>query len=236
MSHVGNSFKQKELSIITNGQSYHYFLESLKQLSPKTRVYGALTSELAGGVPDGCYFDENTPWYPRSPYAIGKALGGHWIKFYRDSIDCNLFACIGILFNHSNTYRTPDFAIRKITSGAAQIANGLKSELVLGHLEWARDEHWSDFGCEMMWKMLQLDTPQDFVVGNGETHFAEEYLKLAFDYFNLDWKKYVKLDKEFQRPNEVHRLISNSSKAQKLLGWKPNRMPFEESYRIIMQN
>ena len=111
MSHVGNAFKQKELCINVNGQSYYYFLEALSNLSPKTKVYGALTSELAGNVPDGFYFNENTVWNPKSPYSIGKMLGGQWIKFYRESLDKKLFACFDIAFasDEINTSSAPSF-------------------------------------------------------------------------------------------------------------------------------
>lgn len=233
MSHVGNSFKQKDLCINVNGQSYYYFLDCLKNLSPNTRVYGAMTSELAGSVPDGSLFNEETPWNPKSPYAYGKMLGAHWIKHYRESTDSKMFTCFGILFNHSNQYRSLDFACRKITNTAAKIALGKTNELRLGHLNWARDEHWSDWGCEAMWKMLQLSSPTDFVIGTGETHWCEEYLDLAFQYFNLDWKKYVKLDQSLLRPNEVHRLIADSSKAQKILNWNPKKMTFKNHIELL---
>lgn len=232
MSHVGNSFKQKELSIIVNGQSHYYFLEALKNYSSHTKYYGAMTSELVGGKLIGA-FSEDDRWSPKSPYAIGKALGARWIDFYRESEDSNLFSCYGILFNHSNTYRTIDFAVRKITNTAAKIALGKESELKLAHLNWARDEHWSDFGCEMMWKILQLGHPNNFVIGNGEEHWGEEYVTIAFNYFNLEWKKYVKFDKDLSRPNEVIRLQSNSSKAQKLLGWRPNRISFKNHIELL---
>lgn len=225
-SHVGESFKNKELSILTNGQSVYFFLECLKNYSPKTRTYFAATSELVGGIDQGT-FNENCLWNPRSPYSIGKELGARWINFYKDSLDTGMFCCYGILFNHSNTYRSKDFVIRKITNTAAKIAIGKESELKLGHLDWARDEHYSDFGCEMMFMILQKDTPQNYVIGTGETHWGEEYVKLAFDYFNLDWKKYVKFDKSLLRPNEVVRLIADSTKAQKELDWRPNRMKFK---------
>jgi GDPmannose 4,6-dehydratase len=231
-SHVGESFKNKELSIQTNGQSVYYFLESLKQLSPKTRTYFAGTSELAGGVESGT-FNEDSTWNPRSPYAIGKALGARWVNFYRDCLDSRMFCCYGILFNHSNIYRSKDFVIRKITNAAAKISLGIQTELKLGHLEWARDEHWSDFGCEAMWKMLQLDEPECFTIGNGETRWGEEYLDAAFEYFNLDWKKYVKFDESLKRPNEVVRLIADSTKAQKKLGWIPNRIPFNYHIQLM---
>ena len=231
-SHVGESFKNKELSIQTNGQSVYYFLEALKNLSPKTRTYFAATSELVGGIEDG-KFNEDCIWNPRSPYAIGKALGARWINFYRDSLDSNMFCCYGILFNHSNTYRSKDFVIRKITNTAAKIALGKETELKLGHLQWARDEHWSDFGVEAMWKILQLDKPENFVVGNGETHWGEEFVENAFGFFNLDWRKYVKFDESLKRPNEVVRLIADSTKAQAKLGWIPNRISFKQHINLM---
>lgn len=236
MSHVGYSFTQKEYSIMANGQSYYYFLETIKNYSKKTKVYGALTSELAGNIPDGTIFDENSIWRPKSPYSIGKALGGHWIKFYRESLDSQIFACFGILFNHSNNLRTTDFLIKKVTSSATKIALGKLDKLPLGNLNFARDEHWSDFGCEMMWKMLQNNEPRDYVVGNGECHWGEEYLDLAFGYFNLDWKKYVVLDESLLRPNEVVRLIADPSKAEKELGWRRNRMSFKRHIELMCEH
>jgi GDPmannose 4,6-dehydratase len=232
MTHVGNSFKQKELSIIVNGQSHYYFLEALKNNSPTTKFYGAMTSELVGGVNQIAY-DEDMKWNPKSPYAIGKALGARWIEFYKESEDSHLFCCYGILSNHSNTYRSLDFAVRKITNTAARIFLGKSSQLQLAHLNWARDEHWSDFGCEMMWKMLQLKSPENFVIGNGECHWGEEYVEEAFSYFNLDWKTYVKFDTNLNRPNEVDKLVSNSNKAKEMLGWKSNRLTFKKHIELL---
>jgi GDPmannose 4,6-dehydratase len=228
MSHVGNSFKQKEYSILCNGQSYYYFLEALKEFSPKTKTYGAMTSELAGNVPSGTFFNEETPWMPKSPYSLGKQLGGSWIKFYRESLDSQLFACFGILFNHSNFYRTPDFFVAKVAKAAAAIALGKQKELPLGNLNFYRDEHWSDFGVEMMWKMLQNEKPEDYVVGVGQTFHGEEFLDEAFNRVNLKWQDYVIQDKNLLRPNEVHRLVSDPSKAKKELGWNPYRMSFKD--------
>jgi len=233
-SHVGESFKNKELSINTNGQSVYYFLECLKTNSVKTRTYFAATSELVGGIESGS-FSENCKWSPKSPYAIGKALGARWIDFYRDCLDTQLYCCYGILFNHSNTYRSKDFAIRKITNTAAKISLGKEDVLKLGHLEWARDEHYSDFGCYAMWQMLQRDKPDNYVIGNGETHWGEEYVETAFGYFNLDWKKYVKFDDSLKRPNEVVRLIADSTKAKNELGWRPNRVPFKDHLKLMCE-
>ena len=231
-SHVGESFKNKELPILVNGQSVYFFLECLKKCSPKTKTYFAATSELVGGISSG-KFTEDMAWNPRSPYAIGKALGARWINFYRDCSDSNMFCCFGILFNHSNIYRSKDFVSRKITNTAARIALGIESKLKLGHLQWARDEHWSDFGVEAMWKMLQLDAPQNFVVGNGEAHWGEEFVTEAFNYFNLDWRKYVEFDETLIRPNEVIKLVADSTLAQEKLGWIPNRIPFKEHIELL---
>lgn len=228
MSHVGYSFTQKEYCIAANGQSYYLFLESLKEFSPTTRVYGALTSELAGHVPAGTLFNESTIWHPRSPYSIGKALGGHWIQFYRESLDSHLFACFGILFNHSNWFRTRDFFIMKVCEAAAEIVAGKRTRLSLGNLNFWRDEHWTDFGVEMMWKMLQQDKPYDYVIGTEECHHGEEYLDESFGYFNLDWKQYVDIDESLKRPNEVVRLVADSSRAKAELGWNPKRMSFKQ--------
>lgn len=186
------------------------------------------TSELAGNVPDDSFFDEKSIWNPKSPYSLGKQLGGGWIKLYRESLDSQLFACFGILFNHSNYFRTKDFYIAKVCHAAASITHGETDSLKLGNLNFFRDEHFSDFGVEMMHAMLQLDEPEDFVIGTGKTWHGEQYLDAAFKYFNLDWRKYVKIDNGLKRPNEVNRLISDSSKAQRKLGWNPNRMSFDE--------
>jgi GDPmannose 4,6-dehydratase len=235
MSHVGNSFKMKEYSIMANGQSYYYFLEALRQISPKTKLYGALTSELAGNVPEDHFFNEETIWNPKSPYSIGKALGGHWIKFYRESLDSGLFCCFGVLFNHSNFFRTKDFFIMKACHAAASIACGEMDYVKFGNLNFYRDEHWSDYGVEMMWKMLQRETPKDYVIGTGETHHGEEYLDLAFNYFNLKWDKFIQIDKDLFRPNEVPRLVADSSLAQKELGWNPKRMSFKRHIELLCE-
>lgn len=232
-SHVGNSFKQKEYTISATGMSNYYILETLRNYSPKTKFYGALTSELAGNVPEGFIFNEETIWNPKSPYSIAKALGGHWIKFYRESTDSKLFACFGILFNHSNVYRTDDFFIRKVTKAAARISLGLQKELKLGNLAFARDEHLADFGVMMMHKMLQNNEPKDYVIGNGVCRYGEEFLDFAFGYFNLDWKKYVILDKDLLRPNEVVRLVADPSKAEKELGWKRNLFSFKNHIDLM---
>ena len=229
-SHVGDSFKNKELAIQVNGQSTYYFLESLHNFSPSTRTYFAATSELFGGISSGA-LDESSCFHPRSPYAIGKSLGYNWMQFYKDTY--GQFCSCGILFNHSNTERSLDFFIRKVTNAAAKIALGKQSELNLGNLDFSRDEHWSDFGCEMMWAILNRNIPENYVIGTGTTHAGEEYLDLAFGHFNLKWRNHVVLDKSLIRPNEVVRLVADSRKAQKELGWNPNRMSFSRHIDLM---
>lgn len=234
MSHVGMSFTQKEYSILANGQSYYYFLEAISDLTPTTKVYGALTSELFGGVGKGV-FNEESPWNPKSPYAIGKNLGGNWIKYYRESDQHKLFSCFGILFNHSNIFRSDDFFVAKLCKGAAEIYLGEKEELVFGNLDFCRDEHWSDFGVEAMWKMLQLDSPEDLVIGSDRTWSGRDYIECAFEYFDLNPKRYIKQSQSLFRPNEVDILQSDSKKAQKKIGWNPSRMTFRDHIGKLCQ-
>jgi len=230
-SHVGFSFTSQESTAITNGMSVFYVLENVRNICPKSKVYFAATSELFGGANPGPY-NEESEYDCRSPYSIGKEMGTRWVKFYRQM---GLFACYGVLFNHSNQYRGKDFFIRRVTNAAAQIHLGKLKELTLGNLDFFRDEHWSDFGCEMMWKMLQRETPKDYVICTGTCHSGEEFLDLAFGYFNLRWQDYVKIDKSRFRPNEVVKLVGDSSLAQRELGWRPNRMPFKDHIHLMCE-
>ncbi len=231
-SHVGFSFKEPENTVITNGMSAFNVLENVKNLAPKAKTYVAGTSELLGGDNPKEPYNEDSPFDCRSPYSIGKELATRWVKYYRQM---GIFVCYGILFNHSNTLRSRDFFIRKITSAAAKIKTGKIEKIELGNLDFYRDEHWSDFGCEMMMVMLANDEPKDYIIANGETHSGKEFLEYAFGYFNLNWKKYVEIDENLFRPNEVVKLIGDSSKAQKELGWIPNRMPFSDHIALMCE-
>lgn len=223
-SHVGISFSTPETSIVTNGLSIFYFLENIRLESPKTRIYVAMTSELLGGDPKNCPFDENSPFECRSPYAIGKELGVRLIKYYQQTY--GLYATYGILFNHSNSSRNLSFMVRRATNSAARIALGKQKELYLGNLDFYRDEHWADFGCEMMWTMMQLEKPETFIICRGECFHGTQFLDIIFNYFNLNWIDYVKLDKSLLRANEVVQLVGNPQKAIDKLGWNPNRISF----------
>lgn len=230
-SHVGYSFHCPSESVRTNGMSVFNFLENIKNINKTIRLYFAATSELFGGKHSEPQ-NEQSEFFCRSPYAIGKELGTRWIKYYRD---LGLFCCYGILFNHSNCFRGKDFFIRRVTNSAAKIAIGKQKQLQLGNLEFYRDEHWSDLGCEMMIRMLNNSKPKDYVIGNDICHHGEKYLYFAFNYFNLDWKKYVIIDKSRFRPNEVHKLVSDSRKAQKEIGWRPNRISFQNHIGMMCE-
>jgi GDPmannose 4,6-dehydratase len=175
--------------------------------------------------------NEQTPFYPRSPYGVAKVYG-HWITVnYRESY--GLYACSGILFNHESPRRGLEFVTRKVSYGAAQIKLGLANELHLGNLDARRDWGYAGDYVEAMWQMLQLAQPDDYVVGTGETHSVRELCELAFSYLDLDWKDHVVADPQFYRPAEVDLLVSDPQKARDELGWEP-RVSFEELVRIMV--
>lgn len=230
-SHVGNSFSSAESTVLTNGMSVYNFLENLRFLSIKTKLYFAATSELLGGDPEKCPFTEESEFECRSPYSIGKELGTRWIKYYNQTY--NMFACYGVLFNHSNISREKSFFIRKVTNAAARISLGKQNKLILGNLNFYRDEHWSDFGVEMMWKMLQLPEPKTYIICRGKCFHGEEFLDESFNFFNLNWRNYVEFDKNLLRQNEVVKLVGNPQKAINDLGWQPDRLSFKKHISLM---
>ena len=226
-SNVGESFLSPERQIQNNGMSAFYILEWLRHNSSKTRFYFAATSECFGGDPRRVPFNENSVLEPKSPYSVAKTLGYNWTTFYRQTY--GLYACSGFLFNHSNHYRHPSFFIRRITQSAARIAAGKLDKITLGNIDFWRDETYADFMVEMMWKMLNNPLgAKDYVVGNGVCYSGEEFLVNAFSYFNLDWRKYVVIDKDRFRPNEVVKLAADPTSVVKDLGWIPNRITFKD--------
>jgi GDPmannose 4,6-dehydratase len=228
-SNVGFSFSSPSVSA-ANGMSVFNVLENVKNLCPKAKTYFAATSELFGGKNPEVAYDEDSIYDCRSPYSVGKEMGTRWVKYYRQ---LGLFVCYGVLFNHSCQYRGLDFYIRRVTNSAARISVGKQDKLSLGNLNFYRDEHWSDFSCEMMFKMLQRESPKDYVIATGKTWHGEQYLDEAFGYFNLKWQDHVEIDKTRFRPNEVEKLIGNSSLAQKELGWRTDRMPFKDHISLM---
>ena len=192
-------------------------LDSIRAVDASIRFYQASSSEMFGRVQETPQ-SERTPFWPRSPYAVAKVYG-HWITVnYRESHD--LFACSGILFNHESPRRGLEFVTRKITRTVAQIKLGLERELRLGNLQSRRDWGFAGDYVEAMWLMLQQDTPEDFVVGTGETHRVEDFVQMAFSHAGLEWRDHVVIDPELYRPAEVDLLVADPSKARRELGWK----------------
>jgi GDPmannose 4,6-dehydratase len=230
-SHVGLSFSNPVYTMKATGISVFYILEAIKEYTPKTKVFQASTSEMFGGDPKRCPFNENSLFETRSPYAIAKRVAYDWVVYFRQTY--NMFVCSAFGFNHSNNYRHSNFFVQKCCMGASKIALGKQKELYLGNLNFSRDESYTDFCIEAFYKMMQLDKPEDFVIGNGTTHSGEEFLYESFNYFNLNWKDYVKIDNSLIRPNEVVMLIADSKKAQKMISWIPNRISFKKHIELM---
>ncbi len=223
-SFVSYSFQDEFSTLNTNINGTHYILSAIKDFSPKTKLYFAGSSEMFGKV-QRIPQNEKTRFYPRSSYGISKCTGFDLVRNYREAY--NLFACTGILFNHESPRRGFEFVTRKITSAVARIKSGKQKYLELGNIKAKRDwGHAKDY-VEAMWKMLQQNKPDDFVIGTGKVHSVENFLKLSFKYAGLDYKKYLKINKKFYRPAEVDFLVADFSKAKKKLNWKP-RIKFNQ--------
>ena len=219
-SFVAESFADGFSTMSANVDGTHYMLAALRELSPKCRFYFAGSSEMFGRVRETPQV-ETTPFHPRSPYGISKVAGFYLTLNYREAYD--MFCVSGILFNHESPRRGFEFVTRKITSAVARIKLGLQSELRLGNLEARRDwGHAADY-VRAMHLMLQQETPEDYVVATGETHSVREFCELAFAEAGLDYRDHVSVDPQFYRPSEVDLLIGDAGKAQRVLGWKPQR-------------
>ena len=217
-SYVSYSFEDEFSTLNTNINGTHYILSAIKHFSPNTKFYFAGSSEMFGKVQKKTQ-DEKTRFYPRSAYGISKVAGFELTRNYREAY--NIFACTGILFNHESPRRGFEFVTRKITSSVARIKNGKQKFLYLGNINAKRDwGHAKDY-IEAMWLMLQQKKPQDFVIGTGKMHSVKEFAKLAFSIAGLNYKKYIKFNKNLLRPSEVDTLRANYSKAKKILKWRP---------------
>lgn len=216
-SHVRVSFDEPEYTGDVTGLGTIRLLEAIRALGLDTRFYQASSSEMFGATPPPQ--DEQTPFYPRSPYGVAKVYS-YWItKNYREAY--GIFASNGILFNHESPRRGDTFVTRKITRAVARIAAGEQSELFMGNLDAVRDWGYAPEYVEAMWRMLQHDTPEDFVVATNTAYTVRDFLQFSFERANLDWQKYVKFDERYLRPTEVDSLIGDPSKAEQLLGWVP---------------
>ncbi|MEK7251220.1 MAG: GDP-mannose 4,6-dehydratase [Bacteroidota bacterium] len=207
-------------------------LEAIRLVNKKVKFYQASSSEMFGKVLE-IPQSEKTPFYPRSPYGVAKVYGHFITVNYRESYD--LFAVSGILFNHESPRRGLEFVTRKISDAVARIKLGMANELRLGNLNAKRDWGYAGDYVEAMWLMLQQKQAQDFVIATGETHSVREFAQIAFDHLELNWKKYVKVDKEFFRPAEVDQLVGNPEKAESVLGWKP-QINFEGLVRMMVDS
>jgi GDPmannose 4,6-dehydratase len=221
-SHVKVSFEEPEYTADADGLGTLRLLESLRdyvgRCKADVRFYQAGSSEMFGASAPPQ--NENTPFYPRSPYAVAK-VAAHWFSInYREAY--GLFICNGILFNHESPRRGETFVTRKITRAVGRIREGLQDTLYLGNMDAKRDWGFAGDYVEGMWRMLQHDTPDDYVLATGESYSVEDFVKAAFGCAGLDWEKHVKIDPRYFRPTEVDYLCGDSTRARTTLGWKPN--------------
>jgi GDPmannose 4,6-dehydratase len=234
-SHVRISFDEAEYTADVGALGTLRLLESARDYAQRTsravRIYQAGSSEMFGSAPPPQ--DERTPFHPRSPYAVGK-VAAHWFAInYREAY--GMFVANGILFNHESPRRGENFVTRKITRAVGRIRLGLQDALYLGNLEAKRDWGFAGDYVEAMWRMLQHDEPDDFVVATGESHSVAEFLAEAFGYVDLDWRQYVRVDPRYYRPAEVDALQGDASKAERVLGWTP-RVSFRELTRMMVDS
>ena len=250
MSHVKVSFEVPEYTANTDGLGVLRMLEAIRFLKLKTKFYQASTSELYGKVLEVPQ-DENTPFYPRSPYGTAK-LYAYWIvKNYREAYD--LFAVNGILFNHESERRGETFVTRKITLAVARITKGLQKKLYLGNLDAKRDWGYAKDYVEGMWLMLQQEKPQDYVLATGEMYSVKNFVERAFQVAGITilWQGeginqkginaktnevLVEVDPKYFRPNEVDQLLGNPAKAERELGWNPRQTSFDELVRLMVEH
>ncbi len=218
MSFVPASWEQPMLTGEYNAQGVTRVLEAIRQVDTSIRVYQASSSEMFGKVRETPQ-SESTPFYPRSPYGVSKVFAHYITVNYRESYD--LFAVSGILFNHESPRRGLEFVTRKVSDGVARIKLGLSNRLVLGNLDAHRDWGYAGDYVRAMWRMLQEDAPEDYVIATGISHSVRDLVETAFRHVGLDWQAHVDTDPALLRPAEVEHLIGDASKAQRVLGWQP---------------
>lgn len=232
MSHVRVSFDMPEYTANTDALGTLRVLEAIRNSGLPIKFYMAASSEMFGGL--NAPQNENTPFYPKSPYACSKVFSYHMTKLYREAY--GIFAVNGILYNHEGCRRGETFVTRKITRAAARIKAGLEKKLYLGNLDAKRDWGLTQEYVEAMHLMLQQEKPDDYVIATGETHSIKEFLDEAFSYAGLgDWKQYVEIDPRYLRPAEVEVLVGDASKAKKVLNWEP-KIKFKDLVKIMIDS
>jgi GDPmannose 4,6-dehydratase len=228
-SHVRVSFDVPEYTADVTGMGTLRLLEAIRDAGVSPRFYQASSSEMYGATPPPQ--DESTPFHPRSPYAVAKVMGFWATVNYRESY--GLFACNGILFNHESPRRGETFVTRKITRALARIQAGLQEKLFLGNLDAQRDWGYTPDYTDAMWRILQADEPDDYVIATGEMHSVREFLDEAASHMGIDWQDVVEFDERYLRPAEVDALQGDASKAREKLGWQP-RTSFDEMIRRMV--
>jgi GDPmannose 4,6-dehydratase len=230
-SFVPTSWKQPILTSEFTGVGVTRLLEAIRTVDPGIKFYQASSSEMFGKVQEVPQ-SESTPFYPRSPYGVAKVYG-HWITVnYRESYD--MFTVSGILFNHESPRRGREFVSRKVTEGVAKIKLGLADKISLGNLDARRDWGYAKDYVEMMWRMMQEDLPEDYVIASGKTHSVADLVRTAFEFVNLNWEDYVVQDPNLFRPAEVDLLVGDPSKAKENLGWEP-QVSFKELIEMMVR-
>ncbi|MDK2973172.1 MAG: GDPmannose 4,6-dehydratase [Candidatus Sumerlaeota bacterium] len=217
-SHVRVSFDEPEYTCDTVAMGALRLLEAVRLICPKARFYQASSSEMYGKVAETPQ-SEQTPFHPRSPYAVGKVFAFHQTVNYREAY--GMYGSNGILFNHESPRRGETFVTRKITRAVGRIVHGMQEKLYLGNIDAKRDWGFAGDYVEAMWRMLQQERPDDYVVATGETHTVREFLEIAFGHVNLDYQDYVEIDPKYFRPSEVDLLLGDPGKAKRELGWEP---------------
>jgi len=230
-SFVPVSWNQPVLTADVTGVGVLRMLEAIRKHCPRAKFLQASSSEMFGKVKEKPQ-TEKTPFHPRSPYGVAKVFAHHITVNYRESY--GLFACSSICFNHESPRRGAEFVTRKVTQHAARIKLGLADRLKMGNLDAQRDWGYAGDYILAMWLMLQQSGPDDYVISTGETHSINELLDVAFCYVGLDWKKYVEIDPKLVRPAEVDYLCGDSSKARRILGWKP-KVNFRQLVEMMVE-
>jgi GDPmannose 4,6-dehydratase len=229
-SHVKVSFEIPEYTGDITALGTIRLLEAVRELGFKTKFYQASSSEMFGTTEEYPQ-RETTPFRPSSPYACAKVYA-YWATVnYRESY--GLFACNGILFNHESPRRGETFVSRKITRAVARIQAGLRDKLYMGNLEAKRDWGYTPEYVDAMWRMMQIEQADDFVIATGETHSVREFLEVAFEHAHLDWEKYVEIDPRYFRPVEVDYLQGDARKAEHVLGWRP-KVKFDQLVKLMV--
>jgi len=231
-SFVKTSFDQPILTSDITGIGVTRVLEAIKTICPKAKFYQASSSEMFGKVQTTPQ-NENTKFYPRSPYGTAKAYAHHMTVNYRESY--NMFACSGILFNHESPRRGKEFVTQKIINGAVSIKNQRSKNINLGNLESIRDWGYAKDYCVAMWLMLQQDEPDDYVIGTGKTNSVKNFCDISFKLLNLNYEDHVVVDENYFRPAEVDLLVADASKAKLKLGWEP-KTNLEELINIMIES